>query len=354
MKPHSLRKTVLCLSIAAAFSSTVASATGVAQAQWNGSVDGQWTDSNNWDGSLPPQAGGDALVTDSALTGNAVTDVTYTNPGDANPGSVADSLDWVVVDGAPSSNMTLNQGTDNLSTSRLTVGESGTGIYNMTGGSLAVTLDDVNVDTLTLGRQDNSVGTFNQSGGDVTVGRVISLGQTAGSIGTYNLNTGSSVSGFITMGFGGYGELNQQAGTTNTVGSDIYMNNAAYNLTGGSLTVNGTQGVIVGTVGTSTFAQTGGTLAITQGNLTVGNQGTGTFIQHAGEHTVGGDLIIASQASAGGSSFTLDTTARPSSLAVSGNLVVGQEGKGTLTQDGGSNTVDHTLVCRPEQHGRRE
>ncbi len=347
MKPHSLRKTVLCMAIATAFSSTVSASTVVNQAQWIGSVDDQWTDSNNWDGRLPPQAGGDALVTDSALTGNAITNVTYANPGDANPGSVADPLNLVVVDGAPSSNMTLNQGTDNLSTSRLTVGENGTGIYNMTGGSLAVTLDDVNVDTFTLGRQVNSVGTFNQSGGDVTVGREISLGQSADSIGTYNLNTGSSptlgVSGFITMGFGGYGEFNQQAGTTNIVGSDIYMNNAAYNQSGGSLTVNGSQGVIVGTVGTSTFTQTGGTLAITQGNLTVGNQGTGTFTQHAGEHTVGGDLIIASQATAGGSSFTLDNTAGPSSLGVSGNLVVGQEGKGTLTQDGGSSAVDHTL-----------
>jgi hypothetical protein len=376
MRTHSLSKTIICAAIATVFSSTVSAGS---QAQWNGSENDQWTNANNWDGSLPPQAGGDALVTDLLNPSN--TSVTYTNPGDLNPGSDANPLNSVVVDGAVASDMRLNQGTDKLSTDTLTLGNDGTGIYGMTGGTLNVLHNDAFTSTFALGVNDGSVGTFNQDGGDVFANHNITLGQNGGSEGIYNLNTGTlNVNGFITLSFEGIGTINQRAGTTNTVASDIYMGgtNGTYNLYGGDLLVQGGQGLIVGTFSTGTFNQTGGTNTSTYLSLggAAGSNGTynlsngslqvthdaiighgesdnnfgtgsvGTFQQTGGTNQVGGDLILGQTGVflAGDGTYNL----KGGSLAVTGSVVLGASGDpvsgtGTFNQDNSQGDSTHTV-----------
>ncbi|MEI7869198.1 MAG: hypothetical protein WCI11_15015 [Candidatus Methylumidiphilus sp.] len=276
---------------------------------------------------------------------------------------------------------TYTQSSGTLTTDTLTVGDNGTGTYDMSGGTLNVLHNDASVSTVTIGNQDGSVGTFNQDGGDVSVNHNISLGQHGGSVGNYNLNAGTlNVNGFITLSFEGIGTINQQAGTTNTVASDIYMGgtNGTYNLKGGDLLVKGDQGLIVGTFGTGTFNQTdgtntstylslggatgsNGTYNLSNGSLQVthdavighgeslnnfGTGSVGTFQQTGGTSQVGGNLILGQTGVflAGAGTYNLNG----GSLAVTGSVALGAggdtvSGTGTFNQDNSQGDSTHTV-----------
>lgn len=324
-----------------------AHAGGVAtpSAQWTGSTSDQWSDGDNWDTATPPQTGEDALITDDANPSN--TTVIYANPG-------VGELNSVLVDGASTSNMTLQQGSDSLTTTHLTVGGSGTGTYLMSGGTLAVTNLDGGQETFVLARDADSTGTVTQTGGDVTVGNSLSIGKFG--TGTYTLNSSDAsasltVDGLVTMGFQGTGHFHQSGSTTNTVGSNFYMGNAAYDISGGTLEVKGNQGLFVGTFGTSTFTHTGGTVTVSDTDLVIGNEGTGTYSHDNSQGdsitSVHRDLVLGRFAgSAGTYSITDGTvvgtmagTSDPSpalSLTVTGDTIIGQAGTGTFNQGGGT------------------
>jgi hypothetical protein len=397
MTSHDFCKSVLCAAIAATFS---INASANPQALWTGAIDDQWTESANWQSSSPPQAGGDVFVTDTALSGNSFTDVTYTNPGDANPGSVASPLNWVTVDGSSASNMTLNQATDNLTTttltvgdldtgnysisggtlnvpdvidgggvvtavgsitlgnqtgstgnftqsggdvtaSALTVGNLGTGNYSITSGTLSVTNPDYTIATFVLGYQTGSVGTFTQDGGVVNLtGNSLVIGRDSGSVGTYDLNAGTlNSSGFMTLSFDGTGTFNQAAGTTATIRSDIYMDgNGSYNQNGGALTVNGSQGLIV-SAGGSVFNQTAGSTQVTNGNVLVGGSGSGYVTQSGGSVTVDtGKTLI------GSGNGRSDEPLNP---GISGN----PSGTGDYQQSGGTHTTNSLIIGQAGIYG---
>ena len=325
--------------------------------QWIGANSGgdwtngaNWLDLNNLAAGVQPQAGDDVLLTDSNLKGTAVTDVTYTNPGGIG------QLNSLVIDGAFSSNITLNQAQDDLTTVTLAVGNADSGTYNMNGGTLNVTNYDPNVQTFVVANQAGAYGDFNQFGGTVNAGNDISLGQSSGSVGVYNIdgtqgNSAASlnVGGFITMGFEGEGIISQTANSTVTVGTDIYMHNGSqYIISGGNLVVNGPQGILLDT--DSSFYQYGGNVTVSAADLVVGNStNSGSYYQDNSladsNASVAGNLSLGRSAgTTGGYTLADSGSGNQLSLTVTGNSVIGDGGTGTFTQQGGTHTTSNLIL----------
>jgi fibronectin-binding autotransporter adhesin len=150
---------------------------------------------------------------------------------------------------------------------RIASAAGSTGIYDLSGGSLAAT------NTSTLLSEfvgDSGTGTFAQTGGSNSSAS-LGVGVFAGANGTYSLSgTGVlSITGSELLGDSGSGVFYQSAGA-NTAGYLFVGANAGatgrYNLSGGSLNVGANE--YVGYSGAGTFVQTGGTHVIA-GTLTV-------------------------------------------------------------------------------------
>ncbi len=261
-------------------------------------------------------------------------------------------------------------GTYNLARGRLTVygigsiGNGGTGTFNQSGGSVSVGSG------LTIG-ENGGTGTYSQTGGSVTLTGVtgdLTIGASGGT-GTYSLTGGTlNVGGTIYVGYDGTGALNQSTGNLTTVVSvgDQASGLGTYTMTGGqvgAVTVgNAATGRMVsssfqeggrfyqsgGTVlwGADVGAQTGSTGhyemtggTISGGDVTVGDSGTGTFNQ-SGSAAVYLEALWVGYGS--GSSGTYNLSGN-TVLAVNpfGNGIerIGRQGTAVFNQSGGTHTV---------------
>lgn len=120
-------------------------------------------------------------------------------------------------------------------------------------------------------------GRMTQTGGSNTVATYLAVGSgSPTAVGVYELNGGSLSA--PTQYIGNSGELGvflQQAGTTNTVSNSL------------------TLGRLSGSAGA--YFLNGGTLTV--GSAFIGSQGTGTFVQSGGAHTVAAGLTVADNGS---------------------------------------------------------
>ena len=307
---------------------------------WNLNVpNGNWNDSFNWfngsGGANRVPTGDDHVL---LYTDNRNTNVTY----DSNNPSI-NLLNLGAQSGIPnnpySGTMTLNLTGGTLSAignplevggNQPTIGGTGRGVLDQTGGTFLISgLDGSNPPQLTgslvLGSETtgigtynlsgtgslsvalfemvgaNGTGTFNQSAGSHIVGTNLYLGYNSGSNGTYSLNgTGSlGVIGSEAVGYNGTGIFSQSGGTNNVERNLLISrypltgSSGTYNLSGGTLNVNGeivNNGTFNQTNGGSsvkgTFATTGiynlsnGTL-----NASGGISNTGTLNQTGGNNT---------------------------------------------------------------------
>jgi hypothetical protein len=184
---------------------------------------------------------------------------------------------------------------------------------------------------LTIGL--NSTGAVAQTGGDLTIGRTLSLGQNAGSAGVYELDgTGRLFAGQVMLGSVGAGHFVQRGGTVQLTN---YLNMAGnsggqslYELFDGLLSspseyVASSQGGV--------FNQYGGTNAV-QGLVVGANQASvtgsyhieGGLLQAVDESVDATYPLVASMAQSGGSN------------QVSHILNVGDQGQGQLVVSGGA------------------
>ena len=195
-----------------------------------------------------------------------------------------------------------------LNTQNTIAGSQGVGTFVQSGGLHTVASD------LTIGRDNptpsgNSggpaIGTYTQTGGLVTIGsayngQVLANGQTVS----------TAAAGTLTVGAAGNGTYNiGTSGQTNNVQWGGYPGNSpgtpppAFNNTTNAPYVQVFGNVVVGrdsgSTGVINLAGTGSTLAVT-GNVIIGDAGTGTFTQNGGTHTIGGALILGNQASGNG------------------------------------------------------
>ncbi len=225
----------------------------------------------------------------------------------------------------------LNQGNySNTVHYNLTVGvNSGNhGTYNLSGGTLSV--GGSGGDEI-IGASGS--GLFAQTGGtnSIAAGRTLSIGDATGGDGTYTLSGSYSIlTGTVEyVGNSGTGAFNQSNGTstmTNVTLGNNAGSNGTYTLSGGSLAVS------AGSAGSTNHEY-------------IGNSGSGSFTQTGGTHTVGltgnsnahsGTLSMAVSA---GSSGTYDL--QSGSLTVLGSEIVGGSGIATFAQSGGTNTLGY-------------
>ncbi len=157
----------------------------------------------------------------------------------------------------PNSPYTLGSGI--LTTDNTYVGQSGTGIFNQTGGTHTVNPGG----QLFLGANGGASGTYNLSGGTLTT----------------STDVGDSGTGVFTLsGFGIHNVTGVGGGANGSLDIGYYSgSNGTYNLNGGTLIA----GYVRGNLGTSTFNFNGGTLAAGAGatdflqGLTFANVGDG-------------------------------------------------------------------------------
>jgi hypothetical protein len=318
------------------------------------------------------QTGGTTKVSGNLIIGNAGGTGTYYLSGASSQLTVTGE-EWVGSWGRG----TFNQmGGTHTVNGALVIGEvaredggvmkRGVGDYNMSAGNLNVTSE------LVVGK--DGTGTFNQTGGTVVIapgGIKLLVGGTTGSTGNYNLSgAGSSVSApVIVVGAVGNGSFTQ-GGTTQVITTTLALGyntggSGAYTLNDGALTAAYER---VGMAGTGTFVQNGGVNTVTTrldisqavgttssyqmsgGTLHaervwIGPAGTGNFNQGLGTVTVNSDLVLGGVLYSGVPQPGVGTyNLNGGDLKVKGNLVVGNFGKGTFTQRGGTVTVDNFLI----------
>jgi hypothetical protein len=325
-----------------------------------------------------------STLTQSGGTNNASNFITVGDqPGNVGVYNLQDGvINAASMNVAWQGNGTFNQsgGTNNVTSIRLGHEVGGNGTYNLTGGTL-------NAGGNTAGFLNGTVvgysgtGSFVQTGGTHTITQGnftgLLLGYLPGSAGSYRLDNGTlNVNQQFAETFVGYlgtGTFTQNGGTHNAYymttgyvlgGSGVYtMNNGALNVTAeyegwyGNGTFNQTAGthnsnyLFMGYNANGTNAAATGAFNLSGGTLTVsvveqiGLDGSGTFIQNGGSHSV----TNVSPGISSGLSLGLNTkglgsyTLNLGDLTVAGDENVGYQGTGTFTQNGGSHTVGGRL-----------
>ena len=166
-----------------------------------------------------------------------------------------------------------------------TVGQNGTGVYNLTGGELRTSghlwVGRINVTT--------SKGTFTQGAGTVACND-LRIGEGAGSVGTYTQNDGMLLpSSWERIGMSGVGTHVQNGGTNyfaRKVDNWLKMGETAtgvgtYTLNDGLLDVF--SGIVVGISGTAAFTQNAGMVSAGVINIATSSGGVGSYTMNGGE-----------------------------------------------------------------------
>jgi hypothetical protein len=289
-------------------------------------------------------------------------------------------------------NYLLAGGTLNINNDANIGNNGGTGTFTQTGG--VATIANVNLGTTPFG---GPLSTGNlllgQTGQPQTpvlnVSGNMILGEGAAAVGNLQVNgsgTQLNIGQDLILGDGGAGTATQTAGAVN-IGNNLILgsiggDNGTYNLTGGTLVVNGY--TFVGANGSGTFlndgathdtgfmvlgqnngsngaytVQNGGQLVVSggfQSFLDVGESGTGTFTQTGGSTSIVGALDVGRFAGASGpgtfnvSGGSVNVTADGSNYG--GFAVVGDAGTGVFNQSGASTvTIAGTLTLGREIGG---
>jgi hypothetical protein len=270
----------------------------------------------------------------------------------------------------------------------LSVGESGTGTFDMSGGTVGITSagSSTHPGSLFVGFASGSAGTLLLGGGTIAtnsgtqigidgdgtvlhsgsgalVTPTLSLGEGFGS-GFYDLSGGTLAVGLgEAIGNSGPGTFHQSAGKHSVGAGSLMIDNGSYRLSGGTLQVQGFApiagewitsggtfeqlggyhsvtdpsgpGLLDDSTSPAGFLLSGGTLE-TSPSTVVANNGIGCFFEQNGGTHHPGSLIIAGVTGSSGT-YTLGGSGV---LRVDTDEIVGSRGHGTFIQSGGTNTVN--------------
>ncbi|MFH1550335.1 MAG: GxGYxYP domain-containing protein [Planctomycetota bacterium] len=165
----------------------------------------------------------------------------------------------------------------------------------------------------------NSTGSVEQTGGSLTAGWKIHLGENNGSSGTYTLNDGALSTGLLYVGHGGTGEFNQEGGTVTISDSlhiayDVLFCEGTYNLNGGEL--NTVDLYLGDNRGRGTFNQTDGALSVS-GTLDISSP----LLNLRGIYSLGGGSLDVHDLSLAGVGI-LNITSSDVYIEISGSLAL--------------------------------
>ena len=287
---------------------------------WSGGT-ASYNSAASWGGTLP--GGGDNAINNSGAANTVLISATDPNwtindirsgDGGANQGPWLQTGANVTLNGwfrlgigTGTGKYEMSGGTLTVNAARFNVGEGGTAVFNFTGGTITKNGGgDFAVPDGGTGVMNQTNGTLNIASGEFWVG------QGTGANGTYNLSGNGSVTvnSWIAVGRGG------GTGTLNL------SNNASITKTG-----TGTS-FIVGAAGTGTLNQTGGAATNLSSDTWLGENGTGVWNMSAGSDTLGFFQLGRN----GGSSGTFNLNG--GTLAV--NQIAGGAGTGILNFNGGT------------------
>lgn len=245
-----------------------------------------------------------------------------------------------------------------LAAGDLYVGYAGTGTASLTSGTISTG------GMLTVGK--NSVGAMTVDGGSLTTASAV-IGQSASGTGTVTINSSLwQVTNALEVGSttGGVGNLViNGGGVTSNVGlvGNLAGSTGNVSITSGSWSLTGFNppngNLQVGNYGTGTMTVSGGSVTANGGSIGTDNAGNGTMIVNGGALSIANLLYVGNfargnlQVSSGtlttgqvivGASSQLGFTGTGTVLVSGGvwnsslSLTVGQFGNGTYTQTGGS------------------
>ena len=235
-------------------------------------------------------------------------------------------------------------GTGQLTTLITVIGAAAPGSFTQTAGTHTNS-------NLTIGA-NGGTGTYGLSGtGQLTTRARATIGSNG--TGTFNHSAGTFKVGQLTLGSGGANSTYTLGGTgllqviglpaegsTGAVPGDLFVNSGKFTQTGGTDSIAGR--LVLGNGVAANATADYGTYALSSGKVSsaqtlVGDAGRGTFTQTGGTHTAGGLNV----ATAGGTgAYALGGTG---TLVVNGNALIGSGGIGTFTQTAGTNNVSGTL-----------
>lgn len=314
---------------------------------------GDWGVAGNWSGGVVPAGPNDqATIVFSDFLGNRV--VNY-NVNAAQPLNFL-RLSGGVVSGSATVNMPANTFLVNAAQ----IGIDGQGIFNQTGGFFQTSSGSFTTSGLFLGVNANGRGTFNLSGGNLTVGTstraaigmtgVGTLNLTGGNANfTGNLILGESATGVGRVNLGGTADVRFDPGTILTVGQSGFgvFTQSATSLNVSDLRIGGSSG------GAGEYRLTGGNLGISgaasfsSASLYIGatTGATGTFIHSGGNLSVNSPNVgqpgLNVGAFGGAGTYLMSGTAQ---LSSSNAVRIGQSGAGTFIQTGGIHTGSSVFV----------
>lgn len=361
--------------VTALFSLVLVLVSAQAQTTWTGESSSDFTDGGNWSDGAPLDQ--DVLID----TSSGLLSISLASPT-PNPYSINN----LTVSGNNALTFDQTSGTLSLTLGPIDFGTSGSS-YDLTGGTLQVGGTDGITGTGTLNLGGGTLQTINS---DLSVGSGVNVALAANTYSIIDTNGfGTTFNGSVTGASGGLakigagdlalnnasntigsflvagGNVNQSTGTLTTselaVGTGA-SNTASYTMSGGSIVFSSSAPppIVGGTAstfrvgdfgGTGTFTQTAGSVSL-DGSLDIGNEGgNGTYNISGGALNLGGGLV-----SLGRTTATYSAPASTGALNISGTGVVtvsdhnfvigdrdatGNQGVGTVTQTGGTFTVDN-------------
>ena len=255
-----------------------------------------------------------------------------------------------------SGTFTQSGGTNTVS-DRLRLGwaPGSSGTYNLNGGFLALANSDTHsLLLLSVGNSGN--GTFNQTGGTLTGNNYpqVNLGTYSGSSGTYSLGgSGSMAVGALVVGWSGSGLFSQTGGSNSVLTLFVAYGSGSgsYNLGGNGLLVSSPYGEYVGESGNGVFTQSGGTHSV-QGFVQLADQigSTGTYNLLGGlltysDSTIGSNPTFLSQGSGTATfNFTGGTIQAGAGFSAAAPMVFNRSGSGgTFDTRGNTITLANSL-----------
>ena len=389
----------LAIAVAAALVGTALGGAPAAQAatlEWLGGS-GSWSDFTHWSGGFIPRTGFDALLGHGAADSISVTvrlnDFSYLASGSSinlltiDSTGIAgvftllqdrDDSDMIasaeIIGNTISGNAYVQSaGSNQTGTLTLGAGANGNGHYQLSG------IGRLNVGwTLAVGAGGS--GSFEQSGGTLSVGRIIQVGAGSSTPSTFALSGGT-----VSVGNGGFvevqpasGHIEHSGGTLSFTGSSGLLigagagsgnaayslgltgaiDNAAYetigfNVAGGSATFEQAGGtnflaaggiLTVGDNGAGVYRMTGGILKTTVLQVGARANGSGTFVFNGGAVQLagGGELDVGNAVGSSGN-FSIFNGAGQAELDAP-TIRVGSAGNGSFAQGNGSFVNANTLT----------
>lgn len=309
------------------------------------------------------QSAGAMIVTGTEIISDSTYGDEYNQSGGSNSaGSIIIGNQAASLFPDETENRYALSGSGTLAVGNLTVGNSGDGYFEQTGGSATVTgtlvigsgtnsAGDASLYSLTSGTLNlgsgavaavglRGEGEFTQSGGLVSgSGATLYVAEDTTSTGTYSLGGGmmtlhDEYDGYISTG---NGALFAQTGGTNEISAsgvlDVGYNSGAfgsYTLSGtGVLALDSGAGLHIGVIGHGAFTQTGGVVSGTGADLIVGYEvgSSGTYSLKGGYLNAGTEYIGRSNTT--GNIALFAQTGGTNEVAASGSLYIGYSANST-------------------------